>query len=204
MPGRVPGIRRIRRTPILILLLVGASACDPYRQLERRNRLPEGRITHVLMVLDEAGTERSYFVDPTMVDAVFLSAAAREQFYAGSGGPPRDLRPGDVRTRPIDLGPLGESGGGRHLKSPPEWHCAYLTDVINRLGLYFQLADGRTELWWADPARVGAVFLDAAARAQFYGGTRIESREAVGAPASLLPMSGPVPPIPGGASLHLN
>lgn len=197
------GIRSLRggwgRVALLpLLVLIGACAQpdgpEPFR----------GVITRVVMVIrDEAGVDRTWFVDPRIVDAVFLSEDVRDQFYEGAGVDAlRPIGPDDLSRRP--LGPLsGESPGGRHIKSPPPYYCVYVEDAIRRVGVYIQGADGRSQLWWVNPGRVGAVFLSGAARDQFYGGVPAEVNQATDPPTSLYPDSADVPVVPGGASLHL-
>lgn len=163
--------------PKSILVLIAAAflaACPPGQPGS-----PEGVIQRVIVVVDEGGgEERTYYVNPQHVDALFLSEAALDDFYAGSGGrPSTSFTAADLAATRADAMMAGAILG--HIRWPPELYCAF--DSIARVsyvGVEMQESDGATRTWWLRPGRVDAVFLSDSARAQFHGGRVIERRRA--------------------------
>jgi hypothetical protein len=156
---------------------------------------PAGQITHVVALVETDGVERLMYVDPTMVDAVFLSEAARNAFYSGTGRRgPRALA-GALTTVAKGLPPR-----------PCAFHCGdpgcfcMCDDILGlkRIGVVLD----RTELWWVNPVHAQAIFLTDAAASLFTGGT--SRPQTPGDPEGLLvPEGNPVAEIGGSVSFGM-
>lgn len=173
----------------------------------------EARITRVVVVIDSAGMQTTYFVDPRRADAVFFSDDTRDQYYEGAGseleGPRADIRDPAIST----ISPVA-------LVAPPDpcVHCRYglcscgcvnvgpprePRSPITKVGVYIEGSGGGEELRWLRPERVGAVFLTREARSQFFGGRRLERNLSPGPERIVSIDSSAVPTLAAGASLYL-